>query len=64
MEELKKRVEMSGFKITYNPRGDGNCFFNTAAHQLDLDVESLKGLTFNYLENHQFDVSMHLILLN
>ena len=45
------------FFISFDPRGDGDCFYTSAAHQLSLDREQVKKLVFQHLENHQIDVS-------
>ena len=55
--ELRQRIEEEGFEIAFNPPGDGSCFYRAAAFQLGLKSEILHNLTFNYLGNHQFDVS-------
>lgn len=55
--ELRQRIEEEGFEIAFNPPGDGSCFYRAAAFQLGLNSEILHNLIFNYLGNHQFDVS-------
>lgn len=55
--ELRQRIEEEGFEIAFNPPGDGSCFYQAAAFQLGLKSEILHNLIFNYLGNHQFDVS-------
>lgn len=55
--ELRQRIEEEGFEIAFNPPGDGSCFYRAAAFQLGLKLEILHNLIFNYLGNHQFDVS-------
>ena len=52
-----------GFFISFDPRGDGDCFYSVTAHQLSLERErerereQVKNLVFQHLENHQIDVS-------
>mgnify|MGYP001076406044 CR=1 FL=1 len=60
MEELQKRVDKNGFRISFNPRGDGNCFFWAAGFQLGQDGGKLKEATFKYLEKQQIDVSIRI----
>lgn len=55
--ELRQRIEEEGFEIAFNPPGDGSCFYRAAAFQLGLKLEILHNLIFNYLGNHQFDIS-------
>ena len=59
MESLFQRLERAGFSVALNPRGDGKCFFSAAAFQLGLEMESLKAVVFNYLQEHRFDVSIN-----
>ena len=56
MDALGDRLQKTGFLITCNPRGDGNCFFQAEAFQLGTDTEKVKAVVFDYLENNQYDV--------
>ena len=56
-KELRRRIAQEGFEISFNPPGDGNCFYRAAAFQLGLQSEILHKRIFDYLEGHQFDVS-------
>ena len=42
--ELQQRTEEEGFKIAFNPPGDGNCFYRAAAFQLGFKLEILHNL--------------------
>ena len=59
MFKLRQRVKKWFFFISFDPRGDGDCFYSVTAHQLSLEREreQVKNLVFQYLENHQIDVS-------
>ena len=56
---MDKNLERAGYEIIFNPTGDGNCFYSSAAKQQGLETQSLKNEIFNYLEKHQFDVSIY-----
>lgn len=60
--KLKTRIEEAGYELSYDPRGDGNCFYTAAAHQLGLGWENIKNLVFDYLERNQIDVSIIIII--
>ena len=47
-----------GYRVTFNPPGDGDCFYSSAAQALGLETQSLKMVIFDYLKSHQFDVSI------
>ena len=34
MSYLEKKIERLGFKITFNPPGDGDCYFGSSGQQL------------------------------
>ena len=61
MEDLVERVQSQGYRITFNPKGDGNCFYAAAAFQLNdrrhCNEESLKEIVFTYLQKNQLDAS-------
>ena len=41
MSYLEKTIERLGFKITFNPPGDGDCFFGSSGQQQgQLEIES------------------------
>ena len=61
MESFISRLEQKGFIVSFNPKGDGSCFFSAAAHQLNQDVARLKEATFDYLLSHRFDVSIFIV---
>ena len=58
MESFISRLKQKGFIVSFNPKGDGSCFFSAAAHQLNQDGARLKDATFAYLLSHRFDVSI------
>ena len=58
MESFISRLKQKGFIVSFNPKGDGSCFFSAAAHQLNQDCARLKEATFAYLLSHRFDVSI------
>ena len=50
MSYLEKKIERLGFKITFNPPGDGDCYFGSFGQQLgQLEIESQNfgGLSFD-----------------
>ena len=58
-----KRVERLGYEVTFNPPGDGDCFYASAAKALGIETQSLKKVVFEFLKSHQFDVSIQLIYM-
>ena len=58
MKSFTSRLKQKGFIVSFNPKGDGSCFFSAAAHQLKQDGARLKEATFDYLLSHRFDVSI------
>ena len=56
MFKLRQRLKKWVLFISFDPRGDGDCFYTAAAHQLSLEREQVKKLVFQHLENHQIDV--------
>ena len=59
MSYLDKTLERLRLEVTFNPPGDGDCFFGSAAQQLGLlgiESLSLKTLVFDYLKNRRFDM--------
>ena len=55
---MEKRVEQLGYHVAFNPPGDGDCFYASAAKALSIETQSLKKLIFDFLKSHQFDVSI------
>ena len=51
-------MEKLGYRVTFNPPGDGDCFYSSAAQALGLATQSLKMVILDYLNSHQFDVSI------
>ena len=47
--EFLQRIE-EGFEITFNPPGDGNCFYRAAAFQMGFKSGILHNLIFDYLD--------------
>lgn len=58
---MEKIVERLGYQVTFNPPGDGDCFYASAAKALGIETQSLKKVVFDFLKSHQFDVSIQLI---
>ncbi len=56
MDLLTLRIEIHGFEKSYDPEGDGDCFYNAAAFQLGRDGRDLKKEVFDYLAQNQYDV--------
>ena len=49
---LEKNVTLHGMTIAYNPPGDGNCFFNSVLHQLQmLDMDNCRELCHRELRH-------------
>ena len=55
---MDKRVEHLGYDLVYNPPGDGDCFYASAARALRIETQGLKNVIFDFLKSHQFDVSI------
>lgn len=58
MENLLKRIDEAGFFISFDPLGDGDCFFRAVAFQLGLGFESCKNIVYDYLQRSRYDVSI------
>ena len=52
---MDKRVEQFGYNVVYNPPGDGDCFYASAARALRIETQGLKNVIFDFLKSHQFD---------
>ena len=57
MDSLSQRIELHGFEKSFDPKGDGDCFYNAAAFQLGRNGTELKNEVFDYLDQNQYDVS-------
>ena len=55
---MDKRVEQLGYDVVYNPPGDGDCFYASAARALRIETQGLENVIFDFLKSHQFDVSI------
>ena len=51
---MDKRVEQLGYDVVYNPPGDGDCFYASAARALRIETQGLKNVIFDFLKSHQF----------
>ena len=58
LSTLMKRLSKEGYKIVYDPPGDGMCLHFAAAYQLCMDSSALKDMVFDYLQRNRFDVSI------
>ena len=58
---MEKIVERLGCEVTFNPLGDGDYFYTSAAKALEIEKQSLKKVVFDFLKSHQFDVGIQLI---
>ena len=63
MDTFQKRSDRNGFWVSFDPRGDGNCFFSAAGFQLGQDGAKLKEATYKYLKKQQIDMSKSTTLL-
>ena len=55
---MDKTVDQLGHDVVYNPAGDGDCFYASAARALRIETQGLKNVIFDFLKSHQFDVSI------
>jgi len=58
---MEKIVERLGYEVTFNPPGDGDCFYASEAKALGIETQSLKKVVFDFLKSHQFDVTIQLM---
>jgi hypothetical protein len=63
MEVLNKRIQEAGLRISFNPPGDGMCFYSAAGFQLGLSSTTVQNIVFEYLESNRYDVSICISLL-
>ena len=61
MEVLQNRIAEAGLRISYNPPGDGLCFYSAAGFQLGLSSRTVRNMVFEYLESNRYDVSITII---
>ena len=59
--ELFQRISNEGFKVSFDPPGDGRCFYAATAFQLGLSCETVHNMVFEYLSSHRFTVTFYLI---
>jgi len=52
------KLKNAGFGVTFDPVGDGDCFFWAVAFQLGTKQAAVKDAFFEYLARNQFDVSI------
>ena len=55
---MEEYLDRAGFEITFNPTGDGNCSYSSAAQQLGIEAQSVKNVVFDYLGKQQYNMSM------
>ena len=58
---MEKRVERLEYDVAFNPPGDGDFFYASAAKALGIETQGLKKVIFDFLKSHQLDVSIQLI---
>ena len=47
---MEKRVEQLGYDVAFNPPGDGDCFYASAAKALGIETQGLKKVIFDFLK--------------
>ena len=52
---MEKGVERLGYDVTFNPPGDSDCFYASAAKALGMETQGLKKVIFDFLKSHQLD---------
>ena len=60
---MDKTVEQLGYNVVYNPPGDGDFFYASAARALRIETQGLKNVIFEFLKSHQFEVTTKISLL-
>ena len=58
LQLLESRIKEAGLKITFNPPGDGLCFYRAAGYQLGLSGEALRDRVFEFLKENRYNVSI------
>ena len=58
---MEKRVKRLGYDFSFNPPGDGDFFYVSAAKAFGIETQGLKNVIFDFLKSHQLDVSIELI---
>ena len=56
-QKLKERVRKCDYFVSYNPPGDGNCFYVAVAYQLGISSNVGKEMVFQFLEDNRINVS-------
>ena len=59
-DDYVEAIEDQGYKIAYNPPGDGNCQFSALSHQLQKlgifrSAETMREEIVDYLESNPYD---------
>lgn len=57
--DMGSKFEKLGYDVVFNPPGDGNCFYSSAATALKIPLEMLKSVVFDHLKANQYDVSIY-----
>ena len=55
---MEKSVERLGYDVSFNPPGDGELFYASAAKTLEIETQGLKKVIFDFMKSHQFDASI------
>ena len=55
--KLVTRVGEAGFEKAFDPPADSKCFYYAPSSQIGFNPSTLTAVIFEYLKNHQFDVS-------
>ena len=55
--KLATGVAEAGFEIAFDPPADGKSFYYASSSQIAFSPSTLTAVIFEYLKNHQFDVS-------
>ena len=58
---MKKRVERLRYDVSFNPPGDDDFFYASAAKVLGIETQGLKKVIFDFLNCHKLDVNIQLI---
>ena len=62
-DQLLKRIRDEGFVVSYNPPGDGRCFYAATAFQLGLKTETVHSMVFEYLRSHRITVLLFYLII-
>ena len=55
---MESKFEKLGYDVVFNPPGDGNCFYSSAASALKIPLAMLKSVVFDHLKENRYDVSI------